>query len=214
MTVEEIIEKLYEIVNNQGDLSVKDLVDIVESISVEDRIASDNALTIFYTGESEKLINRLVETANENVRIIRRTDAYKFLNNESLKKILEYAVEYDNPSLSGEALKEEVNRLLYEASHYDDAGNFIEGEGFWTIISRRFAAETTGDAYSLCCNGKIEGHSYKDTALEEYINTFVFSTDETENSMAYILYDYMEKNIEKLCYFLYTVIGWKKIEIQ
>ena len=84
-------------------------------------------------------------------------------------------------------IKQEVNRLLYEASHYDDAGNCVEGEGFWTIISRRFAAETTGDAYSLCCNGKIEGHSYKGTALEGYVNTFVLSTDETENSMAYII---------------------------
>ena len=63
MTVEEIIEELLEIVNEEESLSVKDLVDIVESLSVEDRIASDNALTIFYTGESEKLINRLVETA-------------------------------------------------------------------------------------------------------------------------------------------------------
>ena len=101
--------------------------------------------------------------------------------------ILKYAVEQDNPTLSEEALEAEVNRLLYEDSHYDDAGNFIEGEGFWTIISRRFAAETTGDAYSLCYNGKIEGHSYKGTALEGYVNTFVLSTDETENSMAYII---------------------------
>ena len=60
MTAKEIIEELCEIVKNQGDLSVKDLVDIVEGISVEDRIAGKEALTLFYTGESERLINKLV----------------------------------------------------------------------------------------------------------------------------------------------------------
>ena len=154
MTVEEIIEELYEIVNNQGNLSVKDLVDIVESLSIEDRVASPDALTIFYTGESEDLINKLVKRANENIRILRRTDVYDLLADLKFKEILEHAVRCDNPSLLGDALEQEVNRLLYEASSYDAAGNLKEGQGFWTIISRRFAAETTGDAYSLCCNAK------------------------------------------------------------
>ena len=100
MTAKEIIEELCEIVKNQGDLSVKDLVDIVEGISVEDRIAGKEALTLFYTGESERLINKLVETSNENVRIIRRTDAYGFLADEKFEYILKYAVKYDNPTLS------------------------------------------------------------------------------------------------------------------
>ena len=58
MGAEEIIEELYEIVNNDGDLSVKDLTDIVEGISIEDRIAGNGALTLFYTGESERLITQ------------------------------------------------------------------------------------------------------------------------------------------------------------
>ena len=134
MGAEEIIEELYEIVNNDGDLSVKDLTDIVDGISIEDRIAGNGALTLFYTGESERLINKLVGTSNENVRIIRRTDAYDFLANRKFKDILRYAVKYDNPTLSESELIKEVNRLLYEASYYDEAGNFVEGEGFWTII--------------------------------------------------------------------------------
>ena len=169
MTAKEIIEELCEIVKNQGDLSVKDLVDIVEGISVEDRIAGKEALTLFYTGESERLINKLVETSNENVRIIRRTDAYGFLADEKFEYILKYAVKYDNPTLSENELIKEVNRLLYEASYYDEAGNFVEGEGFWTIISRRFAADTTGDAYSLCCNGKSDRIFFMDE-LRTWLN--------------------------------------------
>ena len=169
MTIEEIIEELLEKINNNENLSVKDLVDILESISVEDRIASPDAVTVFYTGESERLINSLVKTADGNVRVIRRTDAYRFLADENFKEILEHAVRCDNPSMSDVEVNLEVNRLLYEASYYDESGNFIEGEGFWTVISRRFAAETTGDAYSLCCNGKPDRIFFSDE-LRTWLN--------------------------------------------
>ena len=169
MTVEEIIEELLEKVNNNENLSVKDLVDILENISIEDRIANKDALTVFYTGESERLINALVKTADESVRVIRRTDAYKFLADENFEEILEHAVKCDNPNLSENELIKEVNRLLYEASYYDESGNFIEGEGFWTVISRRFAAATTGDAYSLCCNGKPDRIFFSDE-LRTWLN--------------------------------------------
>ena len=169
MTVEEIIEGLLELVNKEENLSVKKLVDIVENISIKDRIASNNAVTIFYSGESETLINELVKTSDESVRIIRRTDAYKFLANAKFKVILEYAAECDNPTLSENELIKEVNRLLYEASSYDAAGNLKEGQGFWTIISRRFAAETTGDAYSLCCNAKQDRIFFSDE-LRTWLN--------------------------------------------
>ena len=162
MTVEDILEELIEKVKNKENLSVKDLVDIVESISVEDRVASDSALTIFYSGESERFINRLVKNADKNVRIIRRSDAYEFLNDEDFTKILKYAVKCDNPTMPEAEVKKEVNRLLYESSSYDAAGNLKEGQGFWTIISRRFAAETTGDAYSLCCNEKQDRIFFSD----------------------------------------------------
>ncbi len=76
MTAEEMIERLLEIVNSQEELSVKDLADIVNSISIEDRVAGKDALTIFYSGESEILINELVDKADDNVRILRRSDAY------------------------------------------------------------------------------------------------------------------------------------------
>lgn len=33
-------------------------------------------------------------------------------------------------------------------------GTDIVGEGFWTQISSRFAAETIGNAYSLCVNAR------------------------------------------------------------
>ena len=169
MTVEEIIEELLEKVKNKENLSVENLIDIVESISIEDRIASLDAVTVFYTGESERLVNSLVKTADENVRIIRRTDAYDFLADEHFEDILKYSVRYDNPSMSDIEIKQEVNRLLYEASYYDESGNFIEGEGFWTVISRRFAAETTGDAYSLCCNGKPDRIFFSDE-LRTWLN--------------------------------------------
>ena len=169
MTVEEIIKELLEKVDNNENLSVKDLIDIVESLSVEDKIASPNAVTVFYTGESERLINSLVKTADESVRVIRRTDAYKFLSDEDFTYILKYAVKHDNPTMLKLEVDSEVNRLLYEASYYDESGNFIEGEGFWTVISRRFAAATTGDAYSLCCNGKPDRIFFSDE-LRTWLN--------------------------------------------
>lgn len=169
MTVEETIEELLKKIKNRENLSVKDLVNIVKSISVEDRIANSNAVTIFYSGESERLINELVKTSDESVRIIRRTDAYGLLANTKFKDILKYAVEQDNPTLSEKLIEQEVNRLLYEASYYDESGNFVEGEGFWTVISRRFAAATTGDAYSLCCNGKQDRIFFSDE-LRTWLN--------------------------------------------
>ena len=64
--------------------------------------------------------------------------------------------------MSEAEVKKEVNRLLYEASSYDAAGNLKEGEGFWTIISRRFAAVTTGDACLLWCNAKQDRIFFSD----------------------------------------------------
>ena len=85
--------------------------------------------------------------------MIRRTEAFDFVANKDLQRIVSYAVKGENPSWTADKIEKEVKRLFYEASEYDSVGNLTKkGQGYWTEISRRFAADTKGDAYSLCAN--------------------------------------------------------------
>ena len=60
-----------------------------------------------------------------------------------------------------------MTETLYGVS---DAGTSAEvvGEGFWTQISSRFAADTKGDAYSLCVNAK-EDRIFSRDELKQWI---------------------------------------------
>ncbi|MBR5773217.1 MAG: hypothetical protein IKY44_00050 [Clostridia bacterium] len=92
MTVEEIIASLLERIANEDDISVSELRDIVEEISVIDTVAASGALTVFYSGEDSGFINMFAEKAGNKVRMIDRTDAYRLLDNNTFKyDILSYA---------------------------------------------------------------------------------------------------------------------------
>lgn len=153
-TNSEVFSELIEMLDNDKTITLEELTKVVATRSVVDTFASEDALTIFYSGESETFINTFVDQANGSVRVIRRTEAYEFLADDDFRYILERVVAKEKRGLLGEALDHEIDRLLYEASYYDSTGAKVEGEGFWTQISRRFAADTKGDAYFLCVNAK------------------------------------------------------------
>lgn len=112
--------------NKDKVITLQELVEIVATRSVKDEVANENALTIFYSGESEELINTMVKEADDTVRVIRRTEAYKFLNNPLFTKILSQVVQNET-ELNDEALQKEVERLMIEASYYDAKGTKVEG---------------------------------------------------------------------------------------
>ncbi len=148
---EEAYDVLFEKIDNSEMVSVQDLRDIVATRSVVDPKAGENAVTVFYSGESEELINELSARADDKVRVIRRTEAFQFLADKRFQPLLNDVIALNNPSWNDDMVKAEVINLLYESSE-TESEILKEGEGFWTVISRRFAAETKGDAYSLCTN--------------------------------------------------------------
>ena len=164
---DEVYDILFEKIENGEMISVQDLKDIVDTRSVVDPKAGENAVTIFYSGESEEFINELSARADDRVRVIRRTEAYEFLADDNFKPLLELVVKINNPNWNNDMVKEEAMRLLYEASE-TEGGVLKEGEGFWTVISRRFAAETKGDAYSLCTNA-AENRIYSRDELRTWL---------------------------------------------
>ena len=157
MTVKEIITWLRNRMENNKEITIDMLKEIVSSCSVIDPIAGNDAITIFYSGGEDAIANMLADTGNSKIRLIRRTDAFKLLSYKdkyiSFDEIVKYAIQYENPTLSKPKLESKMIDALYGVS---DAGTDtdIVGEGFWTQISSRFAAETTGDAYSLCANAR------------------------------------------------------------
>lgn len=150
MTNEEVFKALGKL-ESSGGLTLDVIDQAIASRSVVDPIANKDALTIFYSGEPGDLINKISEGKDPNIRIIRRTDAFKFVDDSQLEGFVQAAVEHDNPTLDAEAVKKEVGRRFYEASEYDKAGNLThKGVGYWTEISRRFAKDTGGKSISLC----------------------------------------------------------------
>ena len=149
MTAKEIIDSLVKKKTNGEKISVEDLGKIVDTISVKDYVAGKNAVMVFYSGETEKFIENFSNDSGSFVRMINRTEAYKLLDDKKFKNILQYAIKCDNPNISTPEVIAQVEDILYDASRYEN-GKWIKTDGFWAKISRRFAAETTGDAYSLC----------------------------------------------------------------
>ncbi len=149
MTAKEVIDDLLKKMSNGEKISVADLGKIVDTISVKDYVAGKNAVTVFYSGETEKFIENFSNDSGSFVRMINRTEAYRLLSDEQFNHILEYAIKCDNPNISMQEMKKQIGDILNDASRYEN-GKWIKTDGFWARISRRFAAETTGDAYSLC----------------------------------------------------------------
>lgn len=148
----EIINEFLDMMSKGKNILLSDIDEAISTRSVIDTIASPDAVTIFYSGEPEELINTIAKDGSK-IRMIRRTEAFEFVGDKKLQKIVEYAVQCENPTWTEKQVEKEVGRLFYEASEYTSSGDLIKkGEGYWTEISRRFASDTKGDAYSLCTN--------------------------------------------------------------
>ncbi|MBQ9609709.1 MAG: calcium-binding protein [Lachnospiraceae bacterium] len=146
MTAEELIEELLEKISNNEDISVDDLREIIENISIEDNIAASDAVTILYSGEKDAYINMISNDFGSSVRMINRTEAYKLLSDDRFSiDIFKYALECDGLEYSVELAGE----LLYKAS-----GSEGVSDSFWSIASRRFAGDTKGNVIAFIENAK------------------------------------------------------------
>lgn len=154
MTVDDIINYLYTEADNQHVITIDDLDKAVESCSVVDRFANENAITIFYSGGEDNIINEIADTGNPDVRLIRRTDAFKLLasssqNGKDFRVLVYSALKNEHPSYTVEQLNMMTDQKMFGVSAVNSSVSEV-GEGYWAKISARFASETRGDAYSLC----------------------------------------------------------------
>ena len=135
--------------------SVDEIREVVKTISVKDPIAAKDAVTVFYSGEGSSFPKGLSEAVGGEIRMIDRTEACKFLASERFSKIFEEVVktEYSDAKKSNEIFSEYERKFLYNGSSGSVAeGTWEASDGFWSIVSRRFASETSGDAYALVSN--------------------------------------------------------------
>ena len=154
-TAQQWIEYFWNKMIRGERFSVDEIREVVKTISVKDPIAARDAVTIFYSGEGSSFPKGLSETAGGEIRMIDRTEACKFLADERFDKILNDAINFENPKLDSEsqAFKDIHDSILYPGSRGSVAeGTWEASDGFWSIVSRRFASETSGDAYALVSN--------------------------------------------------------------
>ena len=109
---------------------------ILDNLSIEDKVADNNALTILYSGEGEYI--QQIRNSDSKVRIIDRTEAAHFLNNDSFEEIINEAIMHDYGK--GVDVNDKRNFILYSTN---------TAEGLWESISNRFVSETKGDVYPL-----------------------------------------------------------------
>lgn len=148
----DVIDELLDMMSKGKKITLNDIDEIISTRSIVDTKAASDALTIFYSGEPEDLINTIA-TGGSEIRMKRRTEAFEFVANDNLEDIVRYAIKCEHKSWTAEQIDTEVTNLFYDTSKYNSSGDLIKsGEGYWTKISRRFAADTKGDAYSLCTN--------------------------------------------------------------
>ena len=155
-TNKQLIAEFEEMMANGAKISYSDIDAAIASRSIIDNVAADDAITIFFSNEPMSLMNDISGNGS-SVRMIKRTEAYELVSNQRFRKIVKYSINCEHPTWNAAAQDEELTRLFYEASSYDSNGNLVKkGEGYWTEISRRFAADTKGDAYGLCANASSD----------------------------------------------------------
>lgn len=130
----DVIDELLDMMSKGEKITLNDIDEIISTQSIVDTKAASDALTIFYSGEPENLINTIA-TGGSEIRMIRRTEAFEFVANDNLADIVKYAIKGENPSWTADQIKDEVRRLFYEASEYDSTGNLTKkGQGYWTEV--------------------------------------------------------------------------------
>lgn len=122
MTVDEIIDYLYTEALKGHVFSTDQLDKAVDACSLVDRSANADAITIFYGGGEDAIINEIAATGNSNVRLIRRTDAFKLLASKSSDESLMFddlvynALKNENPSCTPDQLKSMTTQKMYGVS--------------------------------------------------------------------------------------------------
>ena len=154
-TAEEWLKYFWDKLNNGETVTVSDLRDAVKTISVKDPVAAKDAVTVFYSGEGSSFPKGLFETAGSGIRMIDRTEACKFLADDRFQEIFRNVVEleFSEEMKVSNGFSNLQKRFLYNGSSGSVAeGTWEASESFWSIVSRRFASETSGDAYALVSN--------------------------------------------------------------
>ena len=154
-TAEQWIDYFMDKIGRGENYTVDEIREVVKTISVKDPVAARDAVTVFYSGEGSSFPKNLSETVGGEIRMIDRTEACKFLTHKDFDLILEKVIKRENEKASKDPnlLKSIKERVLYPGSEGSVAeGSWRASEGFWSIVSRRFASETSGDAYALVSN--------------------------------------------------------------
>ena len=121
LTVDEIIEYLFR---EQDHISTTDIINALDACSVVDPYAGKDALTIFYSGGEDEIVNAIAKTNNSRVRLIRRTDGYKLLtsslDNISFDDLVYTAILRENPHLLEHEIDKMFNDFLFKPSAAND----------------------------------------------------------------------------------------------
>ena len=135
--------------------TVDEIREVVKTISVKDPVAARDAVTVFYSGEGSEFPKGLSETAGSGIRMIDCTEACKFLADDRFQEIFRNVVEleFSEEMKVSNGFSNLQKRFLFNGSSGSVAeGTWEASESFWSIVSRRFDSETSGDAYALVSN--------------------------------------------------------------
>lgn len=117
----ELINELNIKIDNGDAITLLELDEMISTRSVVDHVATSNAVTIFYSGESEQLINSIAAQNNSEIRIIRRTEAYDFLSSAEFERVVRYAIASEHPEFDSDQIQDAFDKYFYEASSIDIA---------------------------------------------------------------------------------------------
>ena len=164
-TAQQWIEYFFKKLEKDETVTVNDLREAVKTISVHDSVAASDALTVLYSGEGDAFPKALAEKAGSRVRMIDHTEAYKFLSHKRFDSLFREVLSGELPDMdtSSKVFENLHDSILFDASSGSFTGGTWEAsDSFWSIVSRRFASETTGDVYALCVNAGPERIFAKD----------------------------------------------------
>jgi len=148
MNVEEIIAYFSAKESSYEAITLDELEQAVEACDVKDSIADNDAITLFYSGGEDSIINAIAAENNDNIRLIRRTERFELLDNEVFCNWVKDALEEEYPELSKMELEQFYNDYMYGVSEADTGVSDV-GQGLWVKCSADFARATTGDVYAL-----------------------------------------------------------------
>lgn len=172
MTVDERIDYLFKEKNN---ISSKDIINALDACSAVDPVAAPDALTIFYSGGEDEIINAIAGTDNSKVRLIRRTEGFKLMTSSdgtlSFSDLVSDVIRRENPTLTLKELEDKIGTFMYGISPANSTSlSMTDEHGLWTRLSAKFADETTGNAYSLCTDA-LEDRIYSRDELKHWLST-------------------------------------------